>query len=291
MKSPVINVMTIDLEEWFQVTNFEGIIARSDWDHCQARVPEILPRLLDLFAEHNVRATFFVLGWIAERHPEWIRRIHRAGHEIASHGYDHRRLTHLNPAELRQQLRQSKTMLEDLTGDRVDGFRAPSYALCKKSCTVIEELLKAGYLFDSSIFPYGGRFTPNICGSKYPCLLYCHGHTITEYPLSIATLCGMDTPIAGGGYFRLLPYFVIKKGIEKINRENVPAIMYFHPWEFDPGQPRVRQASCLSKFRHYVNLERNEAKLRQLVKDFTFTSFRELFWNATAKKYATSPRI
>ena len=286
-----INVMTIDLEEWFQVTNFENIIPRSKWDQCESRINEVVPRLLDIFSEHHVRATFFVLGWLAERYPDLIRRISREGHEIASHGYDHRLVTTMTRDEFRQQLIQPKEILEQALGGPVHGYRAPSYSFSKGNDWVIDELLNAGFLFDSSIFPFGARKNSELCFSKLPCSLSREGGALMEYPLSIVNLHGMDVPIAGGGYFRLLPYAIVKQGIQKLNRQGTPAIMYFHPWEFDPDQPRVTTASVLATFRHYVNLEKNEAKLIRLVKEFHFASVKDVFWNGTEGKYDSSPQI
>lgn len=287
----VMNVMSIDLEEWFQVTNFEKNIERSSWDQCLSRVEEIMPRLLDIFKEHDVTATFFVLGWLAQRHTRLIRRIHQEGHEIASHGYDHRLVSSLTRAEFREQLKTSKDILQEIIGQRIDGYRAPSYSFQKETPWVIEELIEAGFLYDSSMFPFGRRCCPELCSSREPNLFQHQGKRLVEYPLSIVKLYGMDMPIAGGGYFRLLPYGIVKQGIEKLNRQKKAAFMYFHPWEFDPDQPRVETASWLSKFRHYVNLERNEGKLVRLVKDFRFASFKKIYWNDPEGIYSTAPQI
>jgi polysaccharide deacetylase family protein (PEP-CTERM system associated) len=287
----VINVMSIDVEDWFQVTNFENIIDRAQWDQCLQRIPQVLPRLLDVFVEHKVRATFFTLGWIAKRYPKLIRRIHDEGHEVGSHGYDHRLVTTLSPEEFRQQLMESKSILEDIIGGPIYGYRAPSYSFRKETHWVIRELVDAGFLYDSSIFPFAGRRNPQLCVSKDPCVISEGSRALIEYPVSVAKLYGMDMPIAGGGYFRLLPYRIIQQGIKKLNQERRPAVMYFHPWEFDPAQPRVVSAPRLSRFRHYVNLEQNEAKLIQLVKEFRFASFKDLYWNEFAGAYETIAQV
>lgn len=287
----VFNVMTIDLEEWFQVTNFEKVIKRSDWDHCPSRVKECVSLLLDIFVKHQVRATFFTLGWVARRHPDLIRRIHNAGHEVASHGFDHHLVTTMTPAEFRKQLVESKDILEQILGKAVYGYRAPSYSFRSETHWVIEELLNAGILYDSSIFPFALRRNPELCDSKFPCLIRRGERHLTEYPLSIVKLYGIDMPIAGGGYFRFLPYKIVRQGIQKLNQAEQTAILYFHPWEFDPGQPRVANASWLSKFRHYNNLNRNESKFLQLVKDFRFASFKDIFWNEQENKYDIRPQI
>ncbi len=287
----VINVMSIDLEEWFQVTNFENVISRSGWNQCLSRTQEVMPRLLDLFSEHRVRATFFTLGWIAERYPELIRRISKEGHEIASHGYDHRLVTTMTRDEFRQQLIQSKDILEQILGEAIYGYRAPTYSFRKETHWVIEELLDTGFLFDSSIFPHGKRDNPELCDSKFPCYLSGKGKQLAEYPLSIFNFYGMEIPIAGGGYFRLLPYMFVKQMIERLNQKDKLAIMYFHPWEFDPEQPKVASAPMLSKFRHYVNLKQNEDKLKCLVRDFRFASFKDIFWDENKRKYNISTQI
>ena len=287
----VVNVMSIDLEEWFQVTNFEKAIDRSDWNRYPLRVPDTMPLLLDIFSRHNVRATFFTLGWVAERYPDLIRRIQREGHEIASHGYDHRLVTTLSPMEFRQQLVRSKDILQQITGKSVDGYRAPSYSFCDETPWAIDELLNTGYLYDSSILPFGSRQHPKLCDSRFPCLLSGQSGDLVEYPLSTLDVGKFNIPIAGGGYFRLLPYNIVRMGIKKLNRENNPAIMYFHPWEFDPDQPRVMNASWLSKFRHYNNLDINLSKFLRLIKDFHFASFKDVYWNKKESKYDIRPQV
>ncbi|MCK5012754.1 MAG: DUF3473 domain-containing protein [Candidatus Omnitrophica bacterium] len=287
----ITNVMSIDLEEWFQVTNFEKVINRSDWERYPLRASNVMSILLDIFAEHNVRATFFTLGWVAQRYPKLIRRIHQAGHEIASHGYDHRLVTTMTPSEFRAQLLQSKDILEQILSSAVNGYRAPSYSFCNDTYWVVDELLEAGFLFDSSIFPFGPRRHPKLCVSRFPCLLPGKKGDLAEYPLSTLDWGGLNVPIAGGGYFRLLPYNIIWMGIRRLNYQRKAAIMYFHPWEFDPGQPRVTQASWLSKFRHYNNLDVNLSKFQRLIKDFRFASFKNVFWNKEKGKYDIQSQI
>ncbi len=287
----VVNVMSVDVEEWFQVTNFEKVIPRASWDDCPPRVAEVLPRLLDIFMRHHVRATFFVLGWIAERYPGLVRRISDEGHEVASHGYDHRLVRVMTRGEFRADLGRSRDILQQVLGRAVHGYRAPSYSFPKGAEWIFDEIARAGYLFDSSVFPWCGRSDPSLCRSRQPFTVERDGRTLTEYPLSIVTLWGRNWPIAGGAFFRMLPYGIVARGVRELNEARQPAIMYFHPWEFDPGQPRVAAASPLSKFRHYANIGRNEAKLGRLVEAFRFASFRDVFWNGALGRYDIVPQV
>lgn len=287
----VMNVLSIDLEDWFQVSNFEGVIRRKDWPACQTRLQETVPRLLDLLAEHRTHATFFALGWVAQRFPALIRRIADAGHELATHGDEHRRVTDLSPEEFQEQLRRSIDTIEQLSGRRVYGHRAPTYSLRKSTDWAIEIMLKMGLQYDSSIFPFGARQHPEFCDSRTPCLIYNHGSgALVEYPLSTWRTAGINVPIAGGGYFRLLPYSFLRWTMEQLNAQGQRVITYFHPWEFDPGQPRVSQASWLSRFRHYHQLEYAEEKLRRLLSDFQFGSFHDVFWSETTGRYEVEPQ-
>jgi len=241
--------------------------------------------------DFNVKATFFVLGWIAERYPQLIKNIHQEGHEIASHGYCHQLISSQTREEFREDTRKTKRILEDITGVDVIGYRAPAYSITQKSFWTFEVLIKEGFKYDSSILPirsyhYGIPDTP-----RFPFVI--NGNPtnpmnsvnsinssdgfIIEFPISTVRLFANNLPIAGGGYFRLFPYQFTKWGLKKINQEeNKPFIFYLHPWEFDPDQPRIKKASTLSKFRHYVNLEKTEPKLKRLLKDFNFSTVREV---------------
>lgn len=284
----LMNAMTIDLEEWFHVTNFEGVIERSEWPSLETRVQESMPRLLDVLAEFDVKATFFSLGWVAREFPWIIRRLTELGHEVASHGDEHKLLVNQTPKQFREQLVRSKDILEQLSQQPVVGHRAPSYSLRYRTRWAVDIMIEEGFLYDSSVFPFGPRKESRLCASRVPCVLDVPGvGQLTEYPLSIEKVYGMDLPIAGGGYFRFLPLGLINQGIRQINARGHRYIMYLHPWELDPDQPRVRQASWLAKFRHYHQLHKTEDKLRNLLSEFRFGSIKEIFWSEEMQGYST----
>ena len=286
----VLHVLTIDLEDWFHVSNFEHYIRRDQWPSCPTRLQETVPRLLDLLARHQARATFFALGWVARRFPEMIRRISEAGHELATHGDEHRLITNQSPEEFRAQLEQSRDVIEQATGRRVCGHRAPTYSLRKRTDWAIQIMLEAGFQFDSSVFPFGPRQDPALCDSRVPCLLYDHGAgALVEYPLSTFRFAGLNIPIAGGGYFRLLPYPFLRWTMRQLAAHGHRLMTYFHPWELDPDQPRVSQASWLAKFRHYHQVDHAEAKLTRLLSDFRFGSIRDVFWSPETYRYELTP--
>lgn len=286
-----LNVLTVDVEEWFQVSNFSPCIRRDDWDNYPTRTQDILPRLLNILAEYDARATFFTLGWVAKRFPELIRRIVDEGHELASHGDEHELVTNQTPEEFRRQLERSVDTLQQAAGCRVYGHRAPSYSFRKETEWAVHILIEAGFLYDSSIFPFGGRRVPEICEERFPCYLHNgYDQSLTEYPLSTVRFLGTNWPIAGGGYFRLLPYEFLKWGMQELNRSSRRVITYFHPWEIDPDQPRVKNASWLSRFRHYYDLEGTESKLRRLLCDFRFGSIRDVFWSEKTARYEITPQ-
>ncbi|MCC7202310.1 MAG: DUF3473 domain-containing protein [Nitrospirae bacterium] len=276
----MINGLSIDVEEYFNVEAFADRIHFEDWDKFESRVENSTNSILAILRQHNVKATFFVLGWVAERHPDLIRGIHAQGHEVACHGYAHKLIYSQTPDQFKEDLRRSRRILEDIIGEKVIGYRAPSYSITKDSLWALDILISEGFLYDSSIFPImhdrygipdGARFIYEI-GSG-------NGQTITEIPLSTVVFLKKNIPIAGGGYMRLLPYSFIRWGIQKINlKENKPAIIYLHPWEIDVEQPRL-QGSLLSKFRHYVNLAKMERNLRYLLRDFRFAPVRDLISN------------
>lgn len=266
----VINAMTVDVEDYFHVSAFDGFVPRHQWDGMESRVVGNTERLLDIFAEHRVHGTFFVLGWVAERHPALVRRIAHAGHELASHGYDHRLVYDQTPAAFRADVRRAKWLLEDTAGVPVLGYRAPSYSITARSLWALDVLIEEGFAYDSSIFPvhhdrYGIPLSP-----RHPYALSSNGRTLVEAPGSTTKVGALNLPIGGGGYFRILPYRWTRWGIGRVNRrERRPAIFYLHPWEIDPRQPRVT-VGLLSRFRHYRNLHRTEPRLRQLLRDFRF---------------------
>ena len=262
------NALTVDVEDYFHVSAFAGTISRSDWGEHALRVENNTRRLLDLFEERKVRATFFILGWVAERIPNLVREIATRGHEIASHGYSHQLVYSQAPEVFREETLRSKALLEDIIQTTVHGYRAASYSITERSRWALDIIAEAGFTYDSSIFPvrhdrYGMPGT-----AVYPYrLLTPAGHSLVEFPLSTATVLGCRLPIAGGGYFRLYPYLVTKLGLSQINRKGQPFIFYLHPWEIDPDQPRVA-AGWVSRFRHYNNLDKCESRLQSLMRDF-----------------------
>lgn len=263
------NYLTIDVEDYFQVAAFEDIVSLDSWDNHESRVKNNTMRILDLFARHKVKATFFILGWIAERHPDLVREIHHQGHEIGCHSYWHRRIYELTPDEFREDTKRAKSVLEDMTGQQILGFRAPSYTITKKSLWALNILQELGFKYDSSIFPiyhdnYGIPDAPRF-EYKLP------EQDMMEYPISTSLFLGRKIPVAGGGYFRIFPYWFTKMALQKINvKENKPFIFYLHPWEIDPAQPRMQKAKLLSRFRHYINLNSTFDRLKRLLQDFSF---------------------
>jgi polysaccharide deacetylase family protein (PEP-CTERM system associated) len=267
------NALTVDVEDYFHVSAFAGSINRNNWDSHSLRVEKNTGRLLELFDQHGVKATFFVLGWLAERVPGLVREIADQGHEVGCHGYSHRLVYEQKPEEFREETLRSKSMLEDTVQAPVRGYRAASFSITDASRWALDILAEAGFVYDSSIFPvHHDRY--GIPGaSQYPYLLQTPaGQPLAEFPLSTVEIFGFRLPMAGGGYFRFYPYLLTKAGLKWINtRGNQPFVFYLHPWEIDQDQPRI-SASWLSQFRHYNNLEKCESRLRQLMKDFQFTT-------------------
>lgn len=270
------NALTVDVEDYFHVAALAPSIARDTWDARESRVVANTRRLLDLFELHGVRATFFVLGWVAEREPGLVREIHACGHEVACHGFSHRLVYEQSRVEFSEETRRSKELLEDLIGQAVLGYRAASYSIVRESLWALDILVELGFRYDSSIFPvHHDRYgIPN--AERMPHRLSTpERRSIVEWPLSTAKLLAFRLPVAGGGYFRLLPYWLTRWGLGSINRrEQRPFIFYLHPWEVDPGQPRV-SAGALSRFRHYTNLAECERRLQRLLGDFPFGTARD----------------
>ncbi len=272
----VLNAMTIDVEDYFHVSNFEGVVARDSWASRESRVEANTDRLLELFDAAGVQATFFVLAWVAERVPALVRRISDGGHEVASHGYAHRLIYDQTPDAFRDDVRVAKRMLEDTSGQSVNGYRAPSFSVTTRSLWALDVLIDEGYTYDSSIFPvHHDRYgIPD--AERHAGVIRRAGGSIVEVPASTVRLGGMNLPIGGGGYFRLLPYQWTRWGIRRVNgREAAPAVFYLHPWEIDPDQPRL-PGSWLGRLRHYRNLHDTEARLTRLLRDFRFGSMRSL---------------
>lgn len=262
----ITNALTVDVEDYFQVSALAPHIPRAEWDRMPCRVERNVELILELLAESRSRATFFVLGWIAERYPGLVRRIAAAGHEVASHGYAHQRATDQSRIEFLDDIRRAKGLLEDLVGDEVKGYRAPSFSVSEKNPWVFECIAEAGYRYSSSVYPvrhdhYGMPNAPRFPFRPLDGLL--------EIPVSTARLLQTNLPAGGGGYFRLLPYGVSRALIRRVNQaEGRAAVFYFHPWELDPDQPRVSGTSLKTRFRHYLNLERTLPRLRRLLHDF-----------------------
>jgi polysaccharide deacetylase family protein (PEP-CTERM system associated) len=279
---PIVNALTFDVEDYFQVSAFDHVLPRSRWDSCETRVCESTDRVLRLLAEADVQATFFVLGWVAERFPALVRRIADGGHELASHGYGHRLVYDLTPAAFRDDLRRSRAVLEAAGARAILGYRAPSYSITAKSLWALDVLMEEGFAYDASIFPiHHDRYgIPN--APRHPYLIQRGGGSLWEIPPSTLRWWGANLPVAGGGYFRILPYWWTRWGIGRLNRhEERAAVFYLHPWELDPEQPRLG-ATGLSRFRHYRNLAHTEPRLRRLLKDFRFGTISSVLQAAPA---------
>ena len=264
----IANALTIDVEDYFQVSALAPYIARSDWDRIPCRIEHNVARILEMLSDAGAQATFFTLGWIAERYPKLVRRIVDAGHELASHGYAHLRIHEQARSEFAADILRAKSLLEDLSGTEVKGYRAPSFSVGKSTLWAFTCLVEAGYRYSSSVYPirhdlYGMPEAP-----RRP---YGPREGLLEIPVTTASVLNHNLPAGGGGYFRLLPYAISRALIRQVNRaERRPAVFYFHPWELDPGQPRVSGTSFKTRIRHYVNLHRTAPRLRQLLRDFTW---------------------
>ena len=264
------NALTVDVEDYFQVSAFAKSVNKNDWDNYPLRVEKNTRRLMDLFDEAQVKATFFVLGWVADRNKNLIKEIAQRGHEVASHGYSHQLIYNQSHAVFREETIRSKLLLEDIVQAPVRGYRAASYSITKDSLWALDIIAEAGFDYDSSIFPirhdrYGisdAKEVPHIL--KTP-----QGHSLVEFPLSTAKIFNYKLPVAGGGYFRLYPYVLTRAGLRQVNSRRQPFIFYLHPWEIDPDQPNI-EAGWFSRFRHYNNLEKCESRLQRLMKDFQF---------------------
>jgi polysaccharide deacetylase family protein (PEP-CTERM system associated) len=278
--SRIVNAMSIDVEDYFHVSVFDGIVPRSSWDRMESRVRANTEWLLDLFDEHAVRSTFFVLGWVGERQPALVKEIAERGHEVASHGYAHRLIYDQTPAAFRDDIRWAKHLLEDACGRRVIGYRAPSYSITPRSLWALDILLEEGYEYDSSIFPIRHDRYGIPISDRRPYRINRKKGSLLEVPGSTTRVGPMNLAIAGGGYFRLLPYWWTKWGISRVNQlEGRAAVFYLHPWEIDPDQPRL-PATRLGRFRHYWNLKDTQHRLRKLLIDFSFDRVDTVFADA-----------
>jgi len=283
MLAPAItNALTIDVEDYFQVSAFAPYIARSEWDQRECRVERNVHRILAMLAERQTHATFFTLGWIAERYPQLVRDIVAGGHELASHGFGHQRASDLDEAAFRSDVAGAKALLEDVSGVAVNGYRAPSFSIGKDNLWALETLLRAGYRYSSSIYPithdhYGMPDAPRFAHRTEQGLL--------EVPVTTLRLFERNLPSSGGGYFRLLPYAVTRWMLRRLNQvERESAVFYFHPWEIDPQQPRIDGIDARTRFRHYVNLDSNEHKLGRLIDDFRWGRMDHIFLDSKADR-------
>lgn len=264
---------TVDVEEYFQVSAFEPYVPRASWPRFESRVTSSVHRLLDLLQRHSARATFFVLGWVADRHPHLIRAIAAAGHEVASHGWDHRRVTQQTEAAFRASVRRTKRVLEDLVGESVLGFRAPSYSIVRGLEWALDVLLDEGYAYDSSLFPVPRRGYGYAGAPRDPHVLNVSGGRLVELPPATLRRWGINLPAAGGAYFRLFPYALARAALQDCAARGAPGMFYVHPWEVDPDQPRL-PVSWSTRARHYGGLHRTLPRLERLLGEFRFTSVR-----------------
>jgi polysaccharide deacetylase family protein (PEP-CTERM system associated) len=274
---PIVNALTVDVEDYFQVSAFAAHIPRSTWDTQPCRIEANIDRILALLADRKVSATFFTLGWIAERYPALVRRLVDGGHELASHGYEHLRASDQGYGAFLADIRLAKAVLEDIAGREVSGYRAPSFSIGPANFWAFDCIAEAGYRYSSSIYPirhdhYGAPGAP-----RFP---YQVREGLLEVPVATVRVLRSNWPAGGGGYFRLLPYRVSKWSIRRVNAvDGKPAMFYFHPWELDPTQPRVKGPGATARFRHYLNLGRTEPRLRSLLADFRWDRVDRVFLN------------
>jgi polysaccharide deacetylase family protein (PEP-CTERM system associated) len=273
--SSIVNAMSVDVEDYFHVAALAGAVDRSRWSEMEYRAEASTRLLLDTFDEFQLKATFFVLGWVARRSPALIREIHARGHEVASHGMSHRLIYNQTIDEFKAETFESKALLEDTIGAPIYGYRASTYSITRRSLWALDVIREAGFVYDSSIFPirhdlYGIPDAPQVPSRiETP-----KGASIVEFPMSTAPMFGVKLPVSGGGYFRLLPYWMTRAGLRKLNHSmSRPFVFYLHPWEVDPGQPRVK-VGWKSRLRHYTNLQQTAARLRELLAEFRFAPLR-----------------
>ncbi len=278
----IYNALSIDVEEYFQVEALREVIPYCQWEELPPRINKNINHILDVLEAKKIKATFFCLGWVARKHPNIIKKIATAGHEVASHGWSHTPIFRLNPEEFRREIRKSKALLEDLAGKEIAGFRAPTYSITSQTIWALQILAEEGYRYDSSIFPiyhdlYGFPEAP-----RFPFFL--KDIHLVEFPISTFTLGNLKIPISGGGYFRLFPYKLTRFLLQKfLQKEQKPFIFYIHPWEFDPHQPRFK-APLKSRFRHYLNLSKTKKRFEKLLDDFSFAPVKDVL-----EKFKTLP--
>jgi polysaccharide deacetylase family protein (PEP-CTERM system associated) len=285
--SKILNAFTVDVEDYYHVSGFERWIRREQWDGFESRVVSNTRRVLELLDRFGVKATFFVLGWVARRHPEIVREIHRCGHEIGSHGFWHRLIYRQSPEDFRKDLCESRRVLEDIIDEEVIAYRAPSFSITSQSRWAIDILVQEGFRIDSSVYPIRHDRYGMPGASREVHRITSPSGTICEFPPSVAKLAGFRVPVGGGGYFRLYPLPWTCRLLQQINNiEGWPFLIFIHPWEVDPGQPRIREASALARFRHYVNLSGTERKLESLLSRFRFGPLRDVIAHLTHRESA-----
>ena len=279
----IVNAMTIDVEDYFQVSAFEGVVRDDDWDRMPCRVEQNTDRIIEMLGEYGIKATFFMLGWVAERYPGLVRRIVQAGHELASHGYSHVRVIHQQPQTFSEDVSRTRKLLEDTGGCRVIGYRAASYSIVRETLWAHDILQDAGYVYSSSVYPikhdlYGIPDAPRFA--------YLHREGgLLEIPVTTVELFRHNLPCGGGGYFRLFPYALSRWAIRRVNRnDRMPCVFYFHPWEIDPGQPRQAGISGKTRLRHYLNLGRMSSRIERLLGDFSWDRMDKVFLNDGAMR-------
>jgi polysaccharide deacetylase family protein (PEP-CTERM system associated) len=270
----IVHHFTVDVEEYFQVSAFEPWVSRADWTRMESRVRRSTSKLLEMMERHEARGTFFVLGWLAERYPAMVAEIAGAGHEVASHGWDHRRVTEQTPAEFRESVASSRRLLQELSGQPVSGFRAPSFSLVQGREWALDILLEEGYTYDSSLFPVRRRGYGYAIGQRDPYWIERPAGRIAELPPATLSFGGFNVPAAGGAYFRLFPYRLIQAGLRDAERRGVPGTFYIHPWELDAEQPRLA-VPLATRFRHYGGLHRTVGRLERLLSEFRFRPIAE----------------
>jgi len=288
--SAIVNALSVDVEDYFQVQALADAYDRSQWEHCESRVERNTDALLEIFAGAGVKATFFTLGWIAERHPQLVRAIVAGGHEIASHGYCHIRVDSQTPEEFRADIRRTKKILEDIGGVEVRGYRAATFSVGAATPWAWPVLEEEGYRYSSSIYPVA---RDNYSNPDAPRAVYKPAGTtdLIEVPIATVRVGAKNYPAGGGGYFRLLPYAVSRAALSRINRrDRLPAVFYIHPWEVDPDQPRPSGVSAKSRFRHYTNLAKTGERLGRLTRDFRWDRMDSIFLNGTSERAPTQTR-
>ena len=279
----ISNAMTVDVEDYYQVSAFNSTVPRDSWGDYPSRVERNVDAILQMFADHGAKATFFTLGWVAKRHPELVQRVVAGGHEVASHGFNHVRVHEQSPGAFREDVRRTKAILEDISGTSVVGYRAASFSITKQTEWAFEILEAEGYTYSSSVYPirhdhYGIPDAPRFAYRP------ARAARLIEIPVSTVAVFGRNLPCGGGGYFRLLPYAASRWAIRRVNRrDRQPSIFYFHPWEIDPEQPRLGGVSLKTRFRHYTNLRLMERKLRGALTDFTWDRMDRVFLNSAAR--------